>query len=78
MWLRSEYIPRALAVFGIISSLWCMICAFIFIIFPNFGETVNLWFFDMPLVIFELILGFWLLFKGLRSDELAQPDLINQ
>ena len=78
LWLRSRYIPRALAVFGIISSLWCVICAFIFIIFPNFGETVNLWFFDMPLVIFEITLGFWLLFRGLRPDGLAQPNLINQ
>lgn len=78
LWLRSKYIPRALAVFGIISSLWCVTCAFIFIIFPNFGEKVNLWFFDMPLVIFEIILGFWLMFKGLRPTELAQPNLINQ
>ena len=78
LWLRSRYIPRALAVFGIISSVWCVICAFIFIIFPNFGEIVNLWFFDMPLVIFEIALGFWLLFKGLRPDGLAQPNLINQ
>jgi hypothetical protein len=78
LWLRSKYIPRALAIFGIFSSLWCVICAFIFITFPNFGETVNLWFFDMPLVIFEITLGFWLLFKGLRPVGLAQPNLTNQ
>jgi len=78
LWLRSRYIPRALAVFGMISSVWCVICAFIFIIFPNFGETVNLYLFDMPLVIFEITLGFWLLFKGLRPAGLAQPNLINQ
>lgn len=78
LWFRSRYIPRALAVFGIISSLWCVICAFIFIIFPNFEEIVNLWFFDMPLVIFETTLGFWLLFKGLRVSGITQPDLTNQ
>lgn len=78
LWLRSRYIQRALAVYGIISSLWCVICAFIFIIFPNFGKIVNLWFFDMPLVIFEITLGFWLLFKGLRPAALVQPNLINQ
>lgn len=78
LWLRSRYIPRALAVFGIISSLWCVICAFIFIIFPNFGETVNLWFFDMPLVIFEITLGFWLLFKGLRPAQLEHLNIANQ
>ncbi len=78
LWLRSRYIPRALAVFGMISSVWCVICAFIFIIFPNFGETVNLYLFDMPLVIFETTLGFWLLFKGLKLDGLAQTNLIKQ
>ena len=78
LWLRSRYIPRALAVFGIISSVWCVFCAFIFIIFPNFGETVNLYLFDMPLVIFEITLGFWLLFKGLKPAGLDQSNLINQ
>jgi hypothetical protein len=78
LWLRSRYIPIALAVFGMISSVWCVICAFIFIIFPNFGETVNLSLFDMPLVIFEIILGFWLLFKGLTQTGLTQPNLIKQ
>lgn len=75
---KSRYIPRALAIFGIISSVWCVFCGFIFIIFPNFGETVHLGLFDIPLVIFEITLGFWLLFKGLRPDGLTQPNLINQ
>ncbi len=78
LWFKSRYIPRVLASFGILSSLWCLICAFIFIIFPNFEETVNLWFFDMPLVIFETALGFWLLFKGLKISEITQPDGANQ
>jgi hypothetical protein len=28
---------------------------------------VNLWWFDTPLAIFDIILSFWLLFKGLRG-----------
>jgi len=78
LWLRSRYIPSALAVFGIISSVWCVICAFIFIIFPDFEKTISLSLFDMPLVIFEITLGFWLLFRGLKPTELAQPNLIKQ
>ena len=74
LWFRSAYIPKALAVFGIVASLWCVICSFIFIIFPAFEETVNVWYFDMPLVIFETTLGFWLLFKGLRGSGIVQPD----
>ena len=41
LWFKSRYIPRALAAFGVISSAWCVICAFAFIVFPNFDQTVN-------------------------------------
>lgn len=78
LWFKSRYIPRALAAFGVISSAWCVICAFIFIIFPNFDKTVNLYWFDMPMVIFEIALGFLLLFKGLSPSGMAQPNLTNQ
>ena len=76
LFLKSRYIPRALAIFGIISSVWCVICAFIFIIFPNFQEAISLSLFDMPLVIFEIALGFWLLFKGLKPRK-VQSNLID-
>lgn len=69
LWLKSNYIPKGLAVFGLISSAWCVICAFVFLIFPNFNKTVNDYWFDSPMAIFELVLSFWLLFKGLRPAE---------
>jgi hypothetical protein len=75
---KSRYIPRALAAFGIISSVWCVFCAFTYIIFPDFVETVHLGLFDMPMVIFEMALGFWLLFRGLSPSRMAQPNLTNQ
>jgi len=74
LWFKSKYVPRALAAFGVISSAWCVICAFVFIVFPRFDATVNAYWFDMPMVIFEMALGFWLLFKGLSSSGLAGPD----
>ena len=67
LWLKSRYIPRALAAFGVISSVWCVICAFAFLIFPNFNKTVNDYWFDSPMAIFEMVLSFWLLFKGIRD-----------
>ena len=73
LWFKSGYIPRVLAAFGVISSAWCVLCAFAFIIFPNFNETVNDWWFDTPLGIFEMAMGFWLLFKGLRASGMAEP-----
>jgi len=66
LWFKSNYIPRALAAFGVISSAWCAACTFVYYIFPDFAKVVNLWWFDSPMAVFELALSFWLLFKGLR------------
>jgi len=66
LWLRSGYIPKALAIFGIIASAWCVICAFIFLVFPDFNKVVNDYIFDTPMAIFELMVSAWLLFKGLQ------------
>jgi len=68
LWFRSRYIPRALAAFGVISSAFCVACTLVFYIFPNFDKIVNLWWFDSPMGVFEIALGFWLLFKGLRPS----------
>jgi hypothetical protein len=75
LWLKSNYIPRKLAAFGVISSTWCVVCAFAFLIFPHFNKIVNDYWFDSPMAIFEMALSFWLLFKGLRSPEIAEPVL---
>ncbi|MCK4980338.1 MAG: DUF4386 domain-containing protein [Candidatus Delongbacteria bacterium] len=61
--LRSKYIPKTLATFGLISSAWCVFCAFTYLIFPSYGKVVHLGWFDVPMTFFEIILGFWLLFK---------------
>ena len=68
LWFKSGYIPKALAGFGVIASVWCVFCAFAYLVHPGFGDVVNIWWFDTPMVlIFEVVLGFWLLFKGLTS-----------
>jgi hypothetical protein len=74
LWFKSGYIPRALAAWGAISSVWCAACGFAFLIFPNFDKTVNAWWFDSPMASFELATSFWLLFKGLRPPRMAEPD----
>jgi Domain of unknown function (DUF4386) len=72
LWLKSNYIPRGLSIFGVISSAWCVLCAFIFLVFPHFNKIVNDYIFDSPMAIFELIVSFWLLFKGLRPVARSQ------
>ena len=74
LWFKSSYIPRALAAFGVISSAFCVACTLVFYIFPDFDKTVNLWWFDTSMGIFEIATSFWLLFKGLRSSEILEPD----
>jgi hypothetical protein len=69
LWLRSGYIPKALAAFGLIASAWCVLCAFVFLIFPDFNKVVNDYWFDSPMAIFELVVSFWLLFKGLKIGD---------
>src|SRR6266480_530950 len=69
LWLKSNYIPKGLSIFGVIASAWCVLCAFSFLIFPSFNKIVNDYIFDSPMALFELILSFWLLFKGLKTVE---------
>ena len=71
LWLKSNYIPRGLSIFGVISSAWCVFCAVVYLIFPNFNKIVNDYIFDSPMALFELALSFWLLFKGLEP---VAPD----
>ena len=66
LWLKSQYIPRGLSIFGVITSAWCVFCAVVYLIFPNFNKIVNDYIFDSPMALFELVVSVWLLFKGLR------------
>ncbi len=77
LWLKSSYIPKGLAVFGVVSSAWCVICAFAFLIFPNFDKTVNAYWFDSPMAIFEMVVSFWLLFKGIHAPGGSKGPTLN-
>jgi len=67
LWLKSNYIPRGLSIFGVISSAWCVFCAVVYLICPDFNKIVNDYIFDSPMALFELAVSVWLLFKGLKS-----------
>ncbi|MFL6520393.1 MAG: DUF4386 domain-containing protein [Chthoniobacterales bacterium] len=71
LWLKSNFVPRWLSWFGIVSSAWCVICAFIYLLVPAFAKPVDPYWFDSPMALFELILSFWLLFKGLKPSAVA-------
>jgi hypothetical protein len=77
LWFKSGYIPRGLAAFGLVASAWCVICAFVFLMFPSFDKTVNAYWFDSPMALFELAVSFWLLFKGLKARDDSRADCID-
>lgn len=65
LWFKSNYIPRALAAWGVFSSLLVFVCTFSFIIFPNLMRILSPACYG-PIFVFELTMGFWLLLKELR------------
>jgi hypothetical protein len=68
LWFKSRYIPRALAAWGVFASLLVATCTLTSMIFPTF-QDISFPVCYLPIAIFELTMGFWLLIKGLR-----QPD----
>ena len=73
LWFKSRFIPRPLAAFGVIASAWCVFCAFAFLVFPHFDKTVGASWFDVPLVLFETVLGVWLL--GQRTTSIRDGPI---
>ena len=68
LWLKSGYIPRVLAGFGIFASVVLAAFTFAYVIFPEYARIVTVGIYGGPIFLFELAIGFWLLFKGLRPD----------
>jgi hypothetical protein len=66
LWFKSRYIPRALAALGIFGSLMLAIGGLAIMVFPSLADVLTLTYM-MPLGIFEVTLGLWLLFKGVRA-----------
>lgn len=65
LWLKSRYVPRALALLGIFSSLLLAACNFAFIVAPGLLKVVGPGYMA-PMGVFEIGMGFWLLLRGLR------------
>ncbi len=66
VWWQSRYIPRALAGWGIFASLLLAIVSLITMIFPRVYAALGMSYM-MPMGIYEIGLGLWLLIKGLKA-----------
>lgn len=68
--LQSRYVPKALAALGIFSSLLLALGTLAIIVFPGLGVIGMSYM--MPMGIYEVGLGFWLLIKGIKVPSAQQ------
>jgi len=74
LWLKSRYIPRAIAAWGVFSSLVMAIASTAVIVFPAVNGVLGMTYM-FPLAIFEIGIGTWLLAYRLRdpsADRMAR------
>jgi hypothetical protein len=70
LFFKSKYIPRILANFGILSFALIFIHAVMFMLAPQYATMpINQIVFWAPSGLFEIIIGFWLLSKGLKIEQ---------
>lgn len=67
--MKSRYIPRALAAWGIFSSLVLAIVTLALVVLPGLG-TLGL-IYMLPMGIYEVGVGLWLLVRGVRPPRVA-------
>jgi len=67
LFFKSKYIPRILAAFGIFSFLLMLIGSFVSILLPDYAAILQFAF--APAALFEIVIGLWLLFKGVDVEQ---------
>jgi len=77
LWFKSGYIPKALAVWGVIASALMGACAFTFIVFPEAAKIVTVVYYGAPIFTFELTTGLWLTLRGIRPPT-RSPVLLTE
>jgi magnesium-transporting ATPase (P-type) len=65
LFLKSGYIPKILAAWGVFSSLVLLMSQFAIIVYPGLEQKIIPACFG-PIIIDEIALGIWLLFKGVH------------
>jgi len=65
LFFKSKYIPRILSAFGIFSFLLALIGSLVSILLPSNALMV----FGAPAALFEIVIGLWLLIKGVDVQQ---------
>jgi hypothetical protein len=66
LWLKSNYVPRALAALGVLAPFLLAVGSLTFVLLPKLW-TIVFPAYMVPLFFFEVGMGLWLLVKGLRD-----------
>ncbi len=75
LWYKSRYIPRVLAACGILASLVPTFMPLSTIIFASLADApLRRARSGIPIAIFEVLIGLWLLIKGINAPVLAESS----
>ena len=66
LWIRSSYVPRALAYLGIVASLLLVAGSMEMLVIPGLRALIHPWYMA-PMFFFEVGMGLWLMVQGLRE-----------
>jgi hypothetical protein len=72
LFFKSKYVPGILAAWGIFTYLSMLVLALVNILLPNRPEMIEIVLFALG-SFFEIIFGFWLLFKGVNFQQKDVP-----
>lgn len=67
LFFKSKYIPRILSGWGIFTYLSMLVLAMTSILVPNLSETIKMAFYATG-GLFEILIGFWLMIKGVNVE----------
>ena len=69
VWFKSGYIPRLLAGWGIFASLVLSVVTLFTMIYPGLWDVLGITYM-LPMGLYEVGLGVWLIVRGLREPEI--------
>ena len=68
LFLKSKYVPRILAAWGLFTYSSMLILSFVSILFPTHSEMFETVLYGLG-TLFEVLFGFWLLLKGINLQQ---------
>ncbi len=77
LWFKSRFIPRVLAAWGVFASLLPILAPLATVMVPGFDVPLRRARSGIPIIIFEVLLGFWLLLQGVRGTEFKSAEWVD-